>query len=77
MGRTRVQIAVGHPAERVWAMWADLGRWASFVDGIDPGHVLPLQQVSGGPGLPVASINGDCPVDDEDATWGGVKALYR
>ena len=41
MGRVRVEIAVGHPAERVWAMWADLGRWASFVDGF--AHVDKLQ----------------------------------
>jgi hypothetical protein len=36
-----------------------------------------MRQSTGGPTIPVANVNGDCPVDADDATWGGVKALYR
>ncbi len=33
MGRTRVALDLAHPPADVWAMWSDLGRWPSIVDG--------------------------------------------
>lgn len=33
MGKVRVALNIDHPPDAVWAMWSDLGRWASFVDG--------------------------------------------
>ena len=32
---------------------------------------------TGGVEIPVAVVNGDCPVAVESETWGGVKSLYR
>lgn len=41
------------------------------------GETKELQQSTGGPDTPVFSINGDCVVDAETETWGGIKALYH
>ena len=48
-----------------------------FADGDDPSNLLPLSQSTGGADIPVMVMNGDCPVANEDETWGSVKALYR
>ena len=48
-----------------------------YVDGGDINNLIIMRQSTGGPGEPVATINGDCPVALEDATWGHVKNLYR
>jgi hypothetical protein len=49
----------------------------AFADGGNPDLLIALVQSTGGPDIPVAVINGDCPVANEDATWGTVKSLYR
>lgn len=48
-----------------------------YADGADPSNLIEMRQSTGGPGEPVAVINGDCPVATQDETWGGVKNLYR
>jgi hypothetical protein len=50
-----------------------------YADGLDPGLLIPLQVSSGSSELPVAQLNcGDCIViGTEDATFGGVKAMYK
>ncbi|MFH1844260.1 MAG: hypothetical protein ABIF77_13735 [bacterium] len=52
-----------------------------YEDGDAPGTYRALFPAAGqGPGgewLPVACVNGDCPVPTESETWGGLKALYR
>ncbi len=48
-----------------------------YASGLNPGILRPLHQSTGGPDDPVAVINGDCPVQDEVESWGGIKALYR
>ena len=50
-----------------------------YASGDNPGQMNTLGN-STGPhelGVPVAVVNGDCPVASENDTWGGVKALYR
>jgi len=49
----------------------------AYLDGDDYNIIIPLQQPTGGPGIPVATINGDCAVPSEAVTWGEVKSLYR
>jgi hypothetical protein len=43
------------------------------------GSILPLGLSTGDPaaGIPVATVNGDCPVAIENASFGSVKSLYR
>lgn len=41
------------------------------------GAIQSLGLSTGGPGIPVASINGDCPVAIEEASFGSVKSLFR
>jgi hypothetical protein len=48
-----------------------------YADGANPNELIIMRQSTGGPGEPVAVVNGDCPVANEDATWGQVKTLYR
>ncbi len=53
-----------------------------FAAGDNPGLLLPMQQSSGSPDLPVAQINpdGGCPgqvTGSEQDTFGGVKSMYR
>lgn len=48
-----------------------------YVAPDDVGAKVPMIWSTGGPGYPVASINGDCAVPAEHESWGGVKALYR
>lgn len=49
----------------------------AYASGADPSLLHELRQSTGGPDFPVAVINGEAPVATEDATWGGVKNLYR
>ena len=49
----------------------------AYLDGSDIEIIKPLQQATGGPQFPVATINGDCAVSVEEQSWGGVKALFR
>jgi len=49
----------------------------AYADGANSDILIPLVQSTGGPDIPVGVINGDCPVANEDATWGSVKSLYR
>lgn len=60
----------------IFAPSVDSGQPA-YLDGSDYNIIKPLQQSTGGPDIPVATINGDCAVDTEDLTWGSVKSLYR
>ncbi len=50
-----------------------------YLDGADVNHIIPLQQIQGGPDLPVAIINGNCDdvVATESTSFDGLKALYR
>ena len=48
-----------------------------YLDGSDHNIVKPLQQCTGGPEFPVATINGECAVAVESTTFDAVKALYR
>ena len=41
------------------------------------GDLMTLGTSTGGPDIPVAMVNGDCPVAVESDTWGGLKSLYR
>lgn len=41
------------------------------------GDLMTVGTSTGGPGIPVAVVNGDAPVAVESNTWGGVKSLYR
>ncbi len=43
------------------------------------GTILPLGLSTGDPaaGIPVATVNGDCPVAIENASFGSVKSLFR
>lgn len=51
----------------------------AYLDGGDPSHIIGLQQIQGGPDLPVAIINGDCGgvVATESTSFDNLKALYR
>ncbi|MCP4571942.1 MAG: hypothetical protein GY838_06270 [bacterium] len=51
--------------------------YPAYLDGDDYNIIKALQQPTGGPDIPVATINGDCAVPVEDMTWGSVKSLYR
>lgn len=48
-----------------------------YAPNADPFELRPLWQSTGGYDVPVAAINGDCPVANATGTWGGVQALYR
>ena len=39
--------------------------------------LFQVGQSTGGPDIPVASVNGDCPVATEDVSFGSVKSLFR
>lgn len=49
----------------------------AYLDGADVNIIKELRQATGGPQFPVATINGDCAVATEQASWGDVKALFR
>ena len=49
----------------------------AYLDGDDYNIIIPLQQPTGGPTIPVASINGECAVPADDVSWGEVKTLFR
>lgn len=49
----------------------------AYLDGDDYNIIKALQQSTGGPMYPVATINGECAVATQPATIDGVKALYR
>jgi hypothetical protein len=46
------------------------------VQGTDTG-LMTVGYSTGGADVPVATINGDCVVAVEEASWGSVKSLYR
>lgn len=48
-----------------------------YLDGADYSIKIALQQPTGGPGIPVATINGQCAVPADNVSWSGVKSLYR
>ncbi len=52
-------------------------RFPAYLDGVDYDIIKMLQQSTGGPEFPVATINGECAVAVESESWDGVKALYR
>lgn len=52
-------------------------RVPAYLDGDDYNIIIPLQQPTGGPTIPVATINGECAVPTSEASWGDVKSLYR
>ena len=49
----------------------------AYLDGDDYNIIIPMQQPTGGPDIPVATINGDCAVPADPVSWGEVKTLYR
>ncbi len=51
----------------------------AYLDGSDYTIIKPLQQIQGGPHLPVAIVNGNCDdvVATENTSFDGLKALYR
>lgn len=49
----------------------------AYLDGDDYETIKSLGQSTGGPGYPVATINGECAVATEPATMDGIKALFR
>jgi hypothetical protein len=49
----------------------------AYLDGSDYNIIKPLQQPTGGPDIPVATLNGGCAVPNDDVAWGEVKALFR
>jgi hypothetical protein len=48
---------------------------AALVDSDD--NLIRLELASGDVNMPVASINGDCPVAEVQSTFGSVKSLFR
>ncbi len=48
-----------------------------YLDGDDYNIIIKLQQPTGGPTIPVATINGECAVPTTEASWGDVKSLFR
>lgn len=52
-------------------------RVPAYLDGDDYNIIIPLQQPTGGPTIPVATINGECAVPTTEASWGDVKSLFR
>ena len=49
----------------------------AYLNGANIEEIIPLQQITGAPDIPVATFNGDCAVATEDLTWSSVKQLYR
>ena len=49
----------------------------AYLDGDDYNIIIELQQPTGGPTIPVATINGACAVPTTEASWGGVESLFR
>jgi hypothetical protein len=49
---------------------------AVCIAGQNPLVPIPLWQSTGGYDIPVAAINGDCPVPEVRSSWGAVKTLY-
>jgi hypothetical protein len=43
----------------------------------DEGHLMQIGLSTGGPNIPVATVNSDCVVGMEEVNFGRVKALYR
>ena len=52
-------------------------RMPAYLDGANNDIIIPLQQPTGGPDIPVATINGECAVPITSKSWGEVKTLYR
>jgi hypothetical protein len=49
----------------------------AYLDGGDYSTILELRQSTGGPDIPVATINGDCAVDGEETSWSEIKSMFR
>ena len=53
----------------------------AYLDGADYNILLPLFNATGDPvtgaNVPVMTVNGQCVVPAEDASWGDVKSLFR
>ena len=52
-------------------------RVPAYLDGADYSNIIQLRQSTGGPDIPVATINGDCAVASEETSWSEVKGLFR
>ena len=55
-------------------------RAPAYLDGAEwPNYetIKELRQSTGGPDFPVATINGECAVSSDEATWGDVKSMFR
>jgi hypothetical protein len=52
-------------------------RVPAYLDGTDYDTLVELRQSTGGPDIPVATINGDCAVASEATSWSEVKNLFR
>ncbi|MFN2371293.1 MAG: hypothetical protein ABR506_09085 [Candidatus Krumholzibacteriia bacterium] len=61
--------------------FASLPGTGAYLDGADLNVILPLYNSTGDPvtgdKVPVMTLNGQCTVDTEDASWGEVKSLFR
>lgn len=61
--------------------FASIAGSGAYLDGADYNIILPLYNSTGDPvtgaNVPVMTLNGQCAVDAEDASWGEVKSLFR
>ncbi len=61
--------------------FASLPGSGAYLDGADYNIILPLFNSTGDPitgaNVPVLTMNGQCVVPTEDASWGDVKSLFR
>lgn len=61
--------------------WPSLPGSCAYLDGADYNIILPLFNATGDPvtgdNVPVLTLNGQCVVPSEEASWGDVKSLFR
>ena len=76
VGRFRIIMFELFPLDLYLGPFHGREEWLSYWAGEDLVEV-PLGVASGDVSLPVASINGDCPVSVTETTFGRVKSLYR
>jgi len=62
--------------------FASIPGTCAYLDGADYNIILPLYNSTGDPfdttaNLPVFTMNGQCVVPTEEASWGDVKSLFR
>ncbi|MFO7607582.1 MAG: hypothetical protein R6X35_00105 [Candidatus Krumholzibacteriia bacterium] len=61
--------------------FASIPGTCAYLDGADYNIILPLYNSTGDPvtgeNVPVLTLNGQCAVPTEDASWGEVKSLFR